>query len=120
VSGGDPADRFATGLRRNYRLEPDQVAPIRTAGYWQALEPCRRRCSAGRDGCGLRHTYCYLDDQRGPNGRWSSPYRTWQAARAAQAQAQAVSEPGSQIAADLEAIASAIYAFGAVEWTVER
>jgi hypothetical protein len=85
-------DHFHRFLRDRHHLQPDQVVPTDSPGYWRLLVPCGRpehRCCEGWATAGARepyfHTVTYLDEeQRDPaTGRFLSPYRTWTAARAA-------------------------------------
>lgn len=79
---------FAEYLWRNYRLEPSDVVPTDSPGYWRKLEPCGGLAG----GCPSPlhqtvfnegptfHTIHFYDDDRDADGRFASPYRTWQAA----------------------------------------
>jgi hypothetical protein len=82
---------FAEYLRLYYRLEPGDVVPCSSPGYWRKLEPC----GGLHGGCGnpvhhsfgsegpIFHTIHYYDNDRDPDtGRYASPYRTWRAAAA--------------------------------------
>jgi hypothetical protein len=83
-------EAFAHDLRWNFRLEPGDVVPTDTPGYWRKLEACEGRYG----GCGnpvhhgvgsegpIFHTIHYYDSDRDERGRFRSPYRTWRAASA--------------------------------------
>lgn len=82
---------FADYLRIHYRLEPCDVVPSESPGYWRKIEACGGRVG----GCGnevhfsfgsegpMHHTIHFYDDDRDPGtGQFVSPYRTWRAAAA--------------------------------------
>jgi len=93
---GPPAD----WLRRHYGARPEDFEPTNTPGYWQRRDACGGRAG----GCGnelhsvlfqdgpVRHTVHYRDPGADPaTGRFTSPYRTWRAARERFVRADAVS-----------------------------
>lgn len=80
--------RFAEFLLSRYGLKPDDVAPTDVPGYWEIKKEC-----GGLGHCNspihsfmfceapTRHTIQYYDPRRAKNGKLSSPYETWRAAR---------------------------------------
>lgn len=77
---------------RRSGLTPNDLEPTDTPGYWRILQPCGGRpvCHNALHGTlfnegPVQHTISYFDPQRDQRGRFTSPYRTWQEARAARA-----------------------------------
>ena len=78
-------------LERHHRATLEDFVPTRVRGYWQRKTPCggaRGGCPEPVHGClymegPCRHTVSYWDNVRGPDGRWTSPFRTWRQAVAA-------------------------------------
>jgi hypothetical protein len=86
---GPPVD----WLRLNHpNIPQERLEPFDVPGYWRDTE----LCGGVHNGCrqpvhsftfnepGVRHAVCYTDPSVDPvSGRFTSPYRTWRAARAA-------------------------------------
>lgn len=79
---------FEWHLHSRHHLELDDVEPTETPGYWRIKEPCGGRAGGCREPLHTflfndeptHHTVSYFDHYRDVRGRWTSPYRTWQAA----------------------------------------
>lgn len=78
-----------SAFKRRYRTPLSEYEITETPGYWKSKTPCgglRGGCREEIHHClfndeGIRHTASYFDPTR-ENGRFASPYRTWQELRA--------------------------------------
>ena len=81
---------FESTLRIRYGLNPEDVEPTSTPGWWRIKEPCggiEGGCRAPMHvymfcGSPARHTVYYAEHgERDERGRWVRPYRVWEATR---------------------------------------
>jgi hypothetical protein len=85
----DVGERLARHLRWHYRsVDLGDLEVTEVPGYWRRKTPCggQGKCRSPLHGCTgnegpVHHTVRFLDPDRGLSGRFTSPYRTWQAFR---------------------------------------
>lgn len=84
---------FESHLLHGFGITPADVEPTETPGYWRRKIPCKGapECreplhSTLFNSGPVHHTISFYDDARDAQGRWSSPFATWHAARKAAGQ----------------------------------